>query len=181
MDGSAGKPKSGLDGAKRSAFAPNCAKIAPVYPNVVTMRGQQKAKDGQGEPRSAMESPGGRRRAPMRGNKGPRYTKLGRYIAKRDQDDTEGSPMRGQQGAKESFGDRRRGPMSGKEGAGYPKLGQDSAKRSQDGTKLSRDGTRLHQEATRLKQDATKLSQDGDNLGRDSARRSQDGTKGSQR
>ena len=108
MDGSAGKPKSGLDGAKRSAFAPNCAKISPVYPNVVTMRGQQKAKDGQGEPRSAMESPGGRRRAPMRGKKGPRYTKLGKYIAKRDQDDTEGSPMRGQQEAKDGQGEPRR-------------------------------------------------------------------------
>ena len=108
MDGSAGKPKSGLDGAKRSAFAPNCAKIAPVYPNVVTMRGQQKAKDGQGEPRRAMESPGERRRAPMIGKKGPRYTKLGKYIAKRDQDDIEGSPMRDQQEAKDGQGEPRR-------------------------------------------------------------------------
>ena len=119
-------------------FAPNCDNMAPVYPNVVTMRGQQKAKDSQGEPRRAMESPGERRRGPMSGNKGSRYTKLGKDIAKRDQDDTMGSPIRDQQRPRRAQGsprDRRRGPTSGKEGERYHKLDQDSAKRSQDGTK----------------------------------------------
>jgi hypothetical protein len=91
-----------------AAFASNCENIAPVYPNVVKMRGQQRAKDAQGEPRRAQESPGGRRRAPMIGKKGPRYTKLGKYIAKRDQDDTKGSPMRGQQKANDGQGEPRR-------------------------------------------------------------------------
>ena len=91
-----------------AAFASNCDNIAPVYPNVVKMRGQQRAKDAQGEPRRAQESPGGRRRAPMIGKKGPRYTKLGKYIAKRDQDDTKGSPMRGQQEANDGQGEHRR-------------------------------------------------------------------------
>ena len=91
-----------------AAFASNCDNIALVYPNVVTMRGQQRAKDAQGEPRRAQESPGGRRRAPMIGKKGLRYTKLGKYIAKRDQDDTKGSPMRGQQKANDGQGEPRR-------------------------------------------------------------------------
>ena len=91
-----------------AAFAPNCNKIAPVYQNVVTMRGQQKAKDGRGEPRRAMETPGERRRAPVSGKKGAIYTKLGKYIAKRDQDDTKGSPMRGQQKANDGPGEPRR-------------------------------------------------------------------------
>ena len=81
--------------------------MAPVYLNVVTMRGQQRAKDAQGRPRRAMESPGVRRRAPMIGKKGPRYTKLDRYIAERDQDDTKGSPMRGQQEANDGQGEPR--------------------------------------------------------------------------
>ncbi len=91
-----------------AAFAQHCAKMGPVYPNVVTMRGQQRAKDAQGEPRRGMESPGGRRRAPMIGKKGLRYTKLDKYIAERDQDDTKGSPMRGQQEANDGQGESRR-------------------------------------------------------------------------
>ena len=91
-----------------AALSPNCANIAPVYPNVVTMRGQQRAKDAQGEPRRAQESPGGRRRAPMISKKDQRYTKLGKYIAERDQDDTKGSPMRGQQEANDGQGEPRR-------------------------------------------------------------------------
>ena len=35
-----------------------CAKMAPVYPNVVTMRGQQKALNGQGEPSRALGNTG---------------------------------------------------------------------------------------------------------------------------
>jgi len=37
-----------------------------------------------------------------------RYTKLGKYIAERDQDDTKGSPMRGQQEANDGQGEPRR-------------------------------------------------------------------------
>jgi hypothetical protein len=91
-----------------AALASNCDNIALVYPNVVTMRGQQRAKDAQGEPRRAQESPEGRRRAAMIGKKGPRYTKLDKYIAERDQDDTKGNPMRGQQEANDGQGEPTR-------------------------------------------------------------------------
>ena len=91
-----------------AAFALNCDNIALVYPNVVTMRSQQRAKDAQGEPRRAQQNPEGRRRAPMIGKKGPIYTTLSKYIAERDQDDTKGSPMRGQQEANDGQGEPRR-------------------------------------------------------------------------
>ena len=44
----------------------------------------------------------------MIGKKGPRYTRLDKYIAERDQDDTKGSPMRGQQEANDGQGEHRR-------------------------------------------------------------------------
>ncbi len=44
----------------------------------------------------------------MIGKNGPRYTKLDKYNAERDQDDTKGSPMRGQQEANDGQGEPMR-------------------------------------------------------------------------